>query len=217
MAESTPGRLAEIAGTLLVIAGSIALMGIISAETLYPGCYTTAGNQISDLGATRPPDSVIHQPSATIFNLTMLSTGLLVLAAAVLLYRAGFARTATIPLGLFGLGAFLVGVFPGNWGDIHALSALLTFVAGGVAAVASVAVVRGLFRVIAPVLGAISLLTLLSYFLLGDASPMIAFGEGGLERWIAYPVLLFVLGFGGYLMGAARTVGLDPRRLTARS
>ena len=56
----------------------------------------------------------------------------------------------------------------------------------------------------APVLGAISLLTLVSAFALGDASPMFAFGPGGLERWVAYPVLLFVLAFGGYLMGDAQ-------------
>jgi hypothetical membrane protein len=202
--EYTPalGRLVSIAGALLVLAGCVALMGIISAETFYPG-YTTAQNEISDLGATRPPNSVILQPSATIFNLTMLATGLLVVGAAVALYRAGFTWIATVPLGLFGLGAFLVGVFPGNWGDIHALSALLTFVAGGVTAIAAVTVVRGPLRVIAPVLGAVSLLTLVSVFVLGDASPMAVFGPGGLERWVAYPDLLFVIAFGGYLMGDA--------------
>jgi hypothetical membrane protein len=204
MTEFTPGRLAEIAGGILVVAGCVALMGIISAETFYPAGYTTRASEISDLGATQPPDSVSYQPSATIFNATMLATGLLVMAAAALLHRAGFVWIAAVPLGLFGLGAFLVGVFPGNWGEIHALSALLTFVAGGVSAIAAVAAVRGPLRVITPVLGAISLLTLLSYFVLGDASLMAVFGPGGLERWIAYPVLLFVLAFGGYLTGAAR-------------
>lgn len=198
------GRFAAIAGALLVLAGCVALMGIISAETFYPG-YSTASNAISDLGATRPPDSVVLQPSATIFDLTMIATGLLVFGAALALGRAGFVWSATVPLGLFGLGAFLVGIFPGNWGDVHALAALLlTFVAGGVAAIAAATVVRPPFRYIAPVLGAISLLTLASYYVLGIASPMAAFGLGGLERWIAYPVLLFVLAFGGYLMGAAR-------------
>jgi hypothetical protein len=33
---------------------------------------------------------------------------------------------------------------------------------------------------------------------------MAAFGVGGLERWIAYPVLLFILALGGYLMGDAK-------------
>ena len=197
-----PGRLPALAGALLVVAGCVALMGIISAETFYPG-YSTARNAISDLGASQPPNSVIVQPSATIFNLVMLATGLLVIVAAAMLRQAGFVWPATIPLGLFGLGAFLVGVFPGNWGTVHALAALLTFVAGGVSAIATVAVVPGPLRVIAPVLGAISLLTLGSYYLLGSASPRAAFGPGGLERWIAYPVVLFVLAFGGYLQGAA--------------
>ncbi len=79
------GRLVSLAGALLVLAGCVALMGIISAETFYPA-YSTAQNHISDLGATRPPDSVILQPSATIFNATMLATGLLVLGAAFALF-----------------------------------------------------------------------------------------------------------------------------------
>ena len=190
----------SIAGTLLVLAGCIALMGIISAETFYPG-YSTAQNDISDLGATRPPDSIIHQPSTTIFNASMLMTGLLVLGATLALFRAGYARKATIPLGLFGLGAFLVGVFPGNWGNIHALSALLTFVAGAVSSIAAANAVRSPLRYMLAVLGVISLLTLLSYYVMGSASPMTIFGPGGLERWIAYPVILFVLTFGGYLVG----------------
>ena len=204
------GRLAGIAGALLVLAGCVALMGIISAETFYPG-YSTARNDISDLGATRPPNSVIVQPSATIFDLTLILTGLLVIGAAVALGRAGFVWAATVPLGLFGLGALLVGIFPGNWGAIHALAALLTFVAGAVSAIAAVVTVHGPLRVIGPVLGAISLLTLLSYYLFGDASPMTVFGPGGLERWIVYPVLLFVLAYGGYLMGAAREADADTR------
>ena len=155
----------SIAGTLLVLAGCIALMGIISAETFYPG-YSTAQNDISDLGATRPPDSIIHQPSATIFNASMLMTGLLVLGA-------------TIPLGLFGLGAFLVGVFPGNWGNIHALSALLTFVAGAVSSIAAATAVRSPLRYMLAVLGVISLLTLLSYYVMGSASPMTIFAPVG--------------------------------------
>ena len=50
----------------------------------------------------------------------------------------------------------------------------------------------------------ISLLTLVSNFVMGIASPMAVFGPGGLERWIAYPVVLFMLAFGGYLMSDAR-------------
>ena len=47
-------------------------MGFITAEALYPGVYTTHHNTVSHLGASEPPDSVVLQPSAAIFDITML-------------------------------------------------------------------------------------------------------------------------------------------------
>ncbi|MGA7075380.1 MAG: hypothetical protein WBZ42_02365 [Halobacteriota archaeon] len=36
----------------------------------------------------------------------------------------------------------------------------------------------------------------------GDADPVFAvIGNGGAERWIVYPSVLWVTGFGGYLIG----------------
>ena len=70
----------------MVLAGVVAFMGIITAEVLYPD-YSTR-QDISDLGSTLPPDPIIHQPSATIFNSTMLLTGILLLIAAYFVYRA---------------------------------------------------------------------------------------------------------------------------------
>ena len=52
-------------------------------------------------------------------------------------------------------------------------------------------------------LGAISLLTLGSYMLVGEGSPMAALGVGGTQRWIVYPMILWVITFGGYLSGRA--------------
>jgi hypothetical membrane protein len=63
----------KISGTLLFLAGSIILMGIITSEAFYPSIYTTTNCEISDLGATLPPNSVSYQPSATIFNTTMFT------------------------------------------------------------------------------------------------------------------------------------------------
>ena len=47
-------RYENIAGTLLFGAGVIAFLGIITAETLYPG-YSTSQNMISDLGEPTLP------------------------------------------------------------------------------------------------------------------------------------------------------------------
>lgn len=183
----------------MLVAGAVILMGIITAEALYPAAYTTGGNEISDLGGTEPPEALVLQPSATIFDVTMMVGGLLVLGAAVGL-QAGLGRlSVTIAVAAVGLGALGVGVFPGNTGGIHALFAMLTFIGGGIAAIVTATVTRPPFRYLSAILGAIGLATLGSYILLGDGSPMAGLGIGGLERWVAYPIVIWVIAFGGYL------------------
>jgi hypothetical membrane protein len=197
-------RYLAVAGFLLFIAGVVAFMGIITAEALYPEGYSTSGNAISDLGATEPPDSRIEEPSATIFNSAMMAAGVLILVASFCVQR-GFGRwAAPILIALYGIGVLGVGVFPGDHGTIHALFALLTFIAGGLAAIVSLTILTPPFSYFAVILGLVALVTLLLYFVLGDSSPMAGLGMGGVERWVAYPVLLWTMGLGGYLMGRAR-------------
>jgi len=176
-------------------------MGIISAEALYPGVYATATNEISDLGGTRPPDSIILQPSATVFDVSMIVIGLLVLIASLFVHRAFGRRSVTLPIAILGAAALGVGVFPGNTGTPHAICAMVTFVSGGIAAISAAQVATAPFRYLSALLGAVSLLTLATYVILGDQSPMAGLGIGGLERWIVYPVVLWVTAFGGYLAG----------------
>jgi hypothetical membrane protein len=192
----------KIAGLLLFIAGVVIFLGIPTAETLYPG-YSTAQNMISDLGATEPPNSIIIQPSATIFNISMMICGLCIIISAYFIHRTLYSGTLTLPLALFGTGALGVGIFPGNYGAVHGISALLTFIFGSVAAIMSYKIVTSPFRYFSVVLGSIALLDLLLYYILGASSPFAIFGIGGLERWIAYPIVLWVTGFGGYLMGSS--------------
>jgi hypothetical membrane protein len=193
----------RLGGALLTIAGVTILMGVITSEALYPSADTTGGNEISDLGGTRPPNSLIFQPSATIFDVAMAAIGVLVITGSWFVHRVFGRRSVTIPMTALGIGALGVGIFPGNTGDPHAIFAMVTFVAGGVAAISASRVTTAPFRWVSLVLGAVSLLTLSSYILLGDASPMSRFGIGGLERWIVYPVILWVIAFGGYLSGRA--------------
>lgn len=192
---------ASTAGALLFLVGGVALLGIITAEVLYPG-YTTL-QEISDLGASRPPNSVVHQPSATIFNATMVVSGALTLVATVLVHRSFDRRVVSVPLALFGLGVLGVGVFPGNRVPWHGIFALLTFVSGGFAAVLSSRVVTPPFRYLCVAFGGVSLAALASAIFLGAANPLLVLGLGGVERWVVYPLLLWATGFGGYLMGDA--------------
>ncbi len=92
----------KVAGLLLFLAGVVALMGIITAEIYYPSGYSTRDNEVSDLGATKPPDSVVTQPSATIFKTTMMTTGLMILAAVGFVHMRHSGYLASVSLALFG-------------------------------------------------------------------------------------------------------------------
>lgn len=45
--------------------------------------------------------------------------------------------------------------------------------------------------------------------ILGEANPLLFLGLGGIERWVVYPILLWMTGFGGYLLGASKEVRED--------
>jgi len=195
----------SIAGFSLTLSGFIGVMGIITAEVLYPN-YSTR-QDISDLGSTRPPNPVIHEPSATIFNTTMLLTGAMVVLSAYLLYRVMDRRGFPLALAVFGVGAFGVGVFPGNVTPWHGIFALLTFFAGGVTVVLSTRVVSRPFSFLCGLFGGISLLVLGSVFFYGlvvrGPSPLEFLGGGGIERWVVYPLVIWLPAFGGYLLAGS--------------
>lgn len=193
-------RYGNLAGALLLIASILAFMGIITAEALYPG-YSTSKNTISDLGASLPPNSIIIEPSATIFDTAMVVCGILTIFASYFIQRAYKKKAVSSSIGLFGVGVFGVGIFNGSYGDIHAIFALLAFFMGGLAAIISYKVQKFPMNYFSVVLGGISLLVLVLYYILGQGSPFWVLGIGGLERWVAYPILLWGIGFGGYLMG----------------
>lgn len=198
------------AGVLLSGSAAVILMGIVTAEALYPVGYSTHGNEISDLGATRPPDSVIHQPSAAIFDGTMLLAGALIVAAALLL-RGRVRRAVSIWLGLFGTSVYLVGVFPGDTAP-HPLVATATFLSAGVAALVAARSQPAPASYLSTALGTATLASMaLGYFLL-DWGPVDELGDGGIERWIAYPAVLWLAVFGGTLMsaGVAHPVAPEP-------
>lgn len=186
------------AGILFFIAGCVILMGIITAESFYPEnyTYTTSKSMISDLGATEPPNSIITQPSSTIFNWAMVIAGILVILGTYFVFCSFNDKIACILMGLLGIGALGVGVFPGNINPQHPIFALTTFISGGLAAIYSYRMIKSPLKFLVVIFGVISLVSLFANSMF---VPII--GEGGIERWVAYPIVLWLLGFGGYLMG----------------
>lgn len=195
----------SLAGALLFVGGLQWFMTVMAAETLFPG-YSTRANDLSDLASTIPPNILPVQPSAIMFNATTFLLGLMILISAFLIYRANGERLFCLLFAIFGAAAMGVGIFPGDAGIIHGLVALVTFVASSLSAVAAYRLEKRPFAHISAVIGLLSLIVLVSAFFLGETSPFwLAFGRGGEERLIAYPVVLWVTGLGGYLMGATST------------
>lgn len=189
----------NVAGILFFLAGSFVLMGIITAEAMYPPGYSTGYNEISDLGATVPPNSVIYQPSSGIFNTTMLLAGCMVLAATFFIQKHFKKILISIPLCLFGIGLAGIGIFSGDKVPYHGMASMLTFLAGGLSAIVSFKIIAAPFKFIGIVFGSVALVTwMLAAFPPGTLISFI--GIGGIERWVAYPIMLWLTGFGGYLM-----------------
>ena len=205
-----PERYRSIAGALLSTAGIGLILSIIINEALYPAArhYSTFANTISDLGGTLPPNSYMVQPNRIIFIGTMAVAGTLVLIATYLLWQVEERRRFVVALGLMGVGIVGIAVFPGNVATIHPLFSLLAFVAGSAAAILSRKVVDAPMRYFAVGLGSIAFLaTVFGLDSFANWGPQAEIGIGGVERLIAYPVLLWLVLIGTTFMagGAHKT------------
>lgn len=189
----------KTAGILLFSAGVIILLGILTAEIFYPTQYSISQNMISNLGATRPPDSIVRQPSADIFDWSLILAGALIIMAVYYVDKLFENRWLVCAIVVLGFGTFGVGIFPAYHIVAHPIVALAAFLGGGAAAVLSSKSTTKPFSYVAMVLGVLSLNFLfLGLFFPHDIVPIL--GAGGTERLVVYPMTLWLTGFGGYLM-----------------
>jgi len=171
-------------GRVLLALGSLQfIVAILVAEQLYPG-YSPFHNYISDLGA-------LKAPTAPLFNTSVILLGVLGLLA-VFLLRRELGRAGAWLLGIASLGAIGVGFFPEDYGLPHSISALIAFLFGALAVI-TIGIRRGgIFKPLGITLGAISLVAL-ALFIPRVSTPL---GIGGIERLVAYPVLIFLAIYG---------------------
>jgi len=185
------------AGVLLFIDGVQFVLGMLIAEFLYPG-YSVSMNYISDLGATCRTTCIIHQPSASIFNTSVSLLGVLTLVSSYFLWREFHNRLISLLLGLTGMGMVGVGLFPETAGIVHPIVSFITFFFGGLSAIATYKLMKAPFAYLSVLMGMISLIA----FALFISEIFLGLGPGGMERMIAYPLLLWITGFGGNLMSS---------------
>lgn len=185
----------ELAGAFMFVGGVQFVIGMILAEIFYPG-YNVSMNYISDLGATCRDTCIIYQPTAFIFNTSVIILGILILLSSYFIWREFHSSLISILFALAGAGAVGVGLFPETTGTLHLIVSFIAFFFAALSAIAASKLVKTPFTYFSVVLG-IASLAALALFGLQFYSGL---GAGGMERMIAYPVLLWAVGFGGYLM-----------------
>ena len=186
---------ARTAGVLAFLSGATFLVGTMLAASIAPG-YDFHGAAISDLG--------VIDSTALLFNGGLIAIGVLELAAGILFFRVHRRPGILATFLLGGVGVIGAGLFPLDTGAAHSLFALSAFVGFNLQAIATAAWVHGPMRVISLVAG-LAGLAYVVVMVIGDAGNPAIFGpigHGGAERMIAYPVMGWLLAFGGYLMAS---------------
>ncbi|MDA4114197.1 MAG: DUF998 domain-containing protein [Thaumarchaeota archaeon] len=189
--------LLKTAGSLLFVGGAEFLIAMTAAEALFPG-YSVSGNRISDLGANCAGSAcAIEQPSAGIFDVSVILLGLAGLAGGYLIFRSRYRAVGILAM-MGGLGAMGVGIFPETTGVLHLIVSFITFFFTGLSAITSYRLFRPPMSYLGAGLGVFVLVALALY----GSSTYLGLGPGGMERMIAYPALIWVVGAGANLMGA---------------
>jgi hypothetical membrane protein len=191
----------KLSGTLYFVSITWLMFAIMAAEFTYPG-YSVSQNAISDLGATcRASGCIVLQPSSSIFNYSIIVTGLLVVLGTYFLFKALHPKILSLLLAVAGICAAGVGIFPETAGPIHGLLASVVFLTMGLGAISAFRLVPTPLNIISIIMGALTLVFALLY----RGHDFLSFGPGGTERFVVYPVLFWVLAFAGHLITRVET------------
>ncbi len=183
------------AGTFFVVLAAGFMTVIMLGAAMVPG-YDFNAAAISDLG--------VYPETALLFNVALIIVGGFNAIGGYLFYQQHRSRLLVGTFVLAGIGAIGAGAFtlessPG----LHGISALLAFLFFNVEAIGSGWRIRGVMRYLSIGLGLLGL-AFVVVMAVGDAGNAAVFGpigHGGAERMIVYPPMVWLMVFGGYLIG----------------
>lgn len=185
-----------LCGYLFFIGGVQWFMGLLAAETWFPG-YSSRIDYVSDLGIG---------PTALLYNASVFLLGAFIVVGSYFLYETGEARTLSFLITLAGVGAMGVGLFPGYLQPMHSIFTLIAILFGSFATVASYQYQKKPMSYISLALGILALASSLVFFPYlglptGSTETYLGMAKGSMERWAIYPILVWVIGLGSYLIG----------------
>ena len=172
---------------------------LVVSESVYPG-YSVSSQPLSDLGATCGSKPCYIPPSSTVFDSTVFILGALAFIAAFFVYT-GRSRLVGGLTALAAWGVMGVAIFPETTGTLHTLVSLIAFLFGGLAAISSFTISRPPLSYFSVALGLLGLVALVLY----ATGTYAGLGQGGMERMIAFPELLWLAALGvSFMSGSER-------------
>ena len=180
-------RRRELAGVLLFVAIiQFAFLANIS-QILYDG-YSIEETLLSDLG-------VWEQPSALVFNTSLVIFGILGIGIGVVLWPDKKLNFIPLLFVLCGIGMLIMAAFPITIEWAHDVGAFLAFILIAVIALACYWTFPGPFRYLSLVIGIIGFFTEITY----KTGIYFGLGVAGSERMIIFPLFLWMAAFAAVL------------------
>ena len=151
-----------------------------------------------------------------VYNSSLFILGLFVIISAYLVNRAFKGVEGTFSNRLFwfsltmtGIGAAGVGIFSENFGDAHVFAVRMFWVFAAPTAILSYRFQKKPLSYASVALGVISLIAVILFlsevYIQTPFDFYLGIGRGGMQRMIQYPILLWLLGFGAYLVGDSKS------------
>lgn len=191
-------------GYLLALAAGQFFVLLMLAESIAPD-YSMHDNAISDLGTIAETE--------LLFNASLFLIGLLNLVAGYVLFKAIGDRKVLVVFALGGIGAMGAGLIPlDHPSGAHGLFALLAFVFINVEAMVAGRLASYPLDRISLFLGILGIIFVPVMIMVDSGSLDVSgsIGHGGVERMIAFPCLIWMLVFGGYLISSPALKGEGP-------
>ena len=192
----------RLAGLFFVVLAAQFMTVIMLAAAMAPD-YNFNESAISDLGVT--------DETALLFNASLVVVGLLNLVGGYLFYRVHGRRWIAGVFALAGVGAVGAGVFTLDVEGVHGLFALVAFLGFNLQAIATATRLSGAMKALSVVAGVVGL-AFVVVMAVGDGGNTAVFGpigHGGTERMIVYPVMIWLVALGGYLLAPGAGESID--------
>ncbi len=184
-----------ISGTLLYVGGIQWFLGMLLAESWYPG-YSARIDYVSDLGTG---------PTALIYNVSVFLLGLCLFLASYFMLKSNEKRVQPLLLALTGIGAMGVGLFPANMQPLHSIFTLIAILVGALAAISSYQIQSPPISYISVILGLVSLTAVVIFMPylglpFGSTETYLGMTKGSMERWAIWPILAWAIGTGSHMV-----------------